>query len=151
MSVSKKQIILMSVIGAVMGIGIWFLMLLRNNPNALSDGSYSIGFLMLNILLSAVFGALCMGSSSVYGIEEWGILRSTVTHFVIVFVSFNIIALPLGWFSFGSLEYWIIHAVMIAVYFLIWLIQYLIYKHKVKELNRELENWKSRKNNDGER
>ena len=131
-------------IGAVMGIGIWFLMLLRNNPNALSDGSYSIGFLMLNILLSAVFGALCMGSSSVYGIEKWGILRATATHFVIVFASFNIIALPLGWFSFGSIEYWIIHVVMIVVYFLIWLFQCLIYRHKVKELNRELEKWKSR-------
>ena len=131
-------------IGAVMGIGIWFLMLLRNNPNALSDGSFSIGFLLLNILLSAVFGALCMGSSVVYDIEEWGILRSTVTHFIIVFVSFNIIALPLGWFSFGSIEYWIILVVMIVVYFLIWLFQCLIYRHKVKELNRELEKWKSR-------
>lgn len=126
-----------------MGIGIWFLMVLGNNPNALSGGSFSTGFLMLNILLSAVFGALSMGSSAVYDIEEWSILRATVTHFVIVFASFNIIALPLGWFSFGSIEYWIIHAVMIVVYFLIWLIQYLIYKHKVKELNRELEKWKS--------
>ena len=143
MSARKKQIILMSVIGAAMGIGIWFLMLLGHNPNALSDGSKSIGFFLLNILLSAVFGALCMGSSAVYNIEEWGILRATVTHFIIVFASFNTIALPLGWFSFGSIEYRIIHAVMIVVYFLIWLIQYLIYKHKVDELNRELEKWKS--------
>ena len=85
-----------------------------------------------------------MGSSAFYDIEEWSILRATVTHFAVVFASFNIIALSLGWFTFGSVDYWIIHAVMIVLYFLIWLVQYLIYKHKVKELNRELEKWKSR-------
>ena len=88
MKVSKKRIILMSVTGAVMGIGIWFLILLGYTPNALSDGSSSTGFLMLKVLLSAIVGALCMGSSVVYDIEEWSILRATVTHFVIVFASF---------------------------------------------------------------
>ena len=52
----------------------------------------------------------------------------------------------LGWFAFGSIEYLIIHAVMIAAYIMIWLIQYLIYKQKVRELNRELENWKAIQN-----
>ena len=146
MNARKKQILLLSVIGAVMGIAIWLIMLLANNPKALSDGSHSSGIVILNVILSAVFGALCMGGAVVYDIEEWSILRATFTHFVIVFASFNIVGLSLKWFSFGSIEYWIIHAVMIAAYILIWLIQYLVFKRKVKELNRELKNWKSIQN-----
>ena len=94
MNVRKKQFILLSVIGAVIGIAIWLIMLLTHNPKALSDGSHSSGIIILNVILSAVFGALCMGGAVVYDI-------------------------------------------------LIWLFQYLIFKRKVKELNRELENWKS--------
>ena len=146
MNTRKKQIILLSVIGAVMGIAIWFIMLLAHNPKALSDDSRNTGFIILNIFLSALFGACCLGGSFVYDIEEWSILRATVTHFIIVFAGFNIIGLSLGWFAFGSIEYLIIHAVMIAAYIMIWLIQYLIYKQKVRELNRELENWKAIQN-----
>ena len=150
MNVRKKQFILLTVIGAVMGIAIWLIMLLANNPKALSDGSHSPGIIILNVILSAVFGALCMGGAVVYDIEEWSILRATFTHFVIVFASFNVVGLSLKWFSFGSIEYWIIHAVMIVAYILIWLIQYLIFKRKVNELNRELENWKSIQNREKE-
>ena len=150
MNVRKKQFILLTVIGAVMGIAIWLIMLLANNPKALSDCSHSPGIIILNVILSAVFGALCMGGAVVYDIEEWSILRATFTHFVIVFASFNVVGLSLKWFSFGSIEYWIIHAVMIVAYILIWLIQYLIFKRKVNELNRELENWKSIQNREKE-
>ena len=143
MNVRKRQFILVSVIGAVIGIAIWLIMLLTHNPKALSDGSHSSDIIILNVILSAVFGALCMGGAVVYDIEEWSILRATFTHFVIVFASFNVVGLSLKWFSFGSVEYWIIHAIMIVAYILIWLFQYLIFKRKVKELNRELENWKS--------
>ena len=151
MNVRKKQILLLSVIGAVMGIAIWLIMLLAINSKALSDGSHSSGIIILNVILSAVFGALCMGGAVVYDIEEWRILRATFTHFVIVFASFNVVGLSLKWFSFGSIEYWIIHAVMIAAYILIWLVQYLIFKRKVKELNRELEKWKSIQNREEQR
>lgn len=146
MNVRKKKILLLGVIGAVMGIAIWLIMLLTQNPKALSGGSLNSNFILLNVILSAVFGALCMGGAVVYDIEEWSILRATFTHFAIVFASFNIVGLSLQWFSFGSIEYWIIHAVMIVAYILVWLIQYLIYKRKIKELNRELENWKSMQN-----
>ena len=88
MNVRKKQFILLSVIGAVIGIAIWLIMLLTHNPKALSDGSHSSGIIILNVILSAVFGALCMGGAVVYDIEEWSILRATFTHFVIVFASF---------------------------------------------------------------
>ena len=138
-----RQIILLSLSGAVLGIAIWFMIFMAHDTNALSNGSYRIDFILLNGLFSALFGIISMGSSIVYDIEEWSILRSTVSHFAVVFISFNVIALSLGWFSFGSIEYWIIHIIMFIIYIMIWLIQYLIFRHKVKELNRKLKDWKS--------
>ena len=49
----------------------------------LCAGEMSFREALPNILLGGIPGALAMGSSVVYGIEKWSILRATATHFVI--------------------------------------------------------------------
>ena len=79
--------------------------------------------------------ATSMGASPLY----------TIIHFIIAMGIFYVIAFTLGWFSPADPACWIMSAILVFVYFLIWMIQSLIFKHKVKRMNEGLRKWKSRR------
>jgi Flp pilus assembly protein TadB len=85
-----------------------------------------------------------MGSSVVYGIEKWSIARATATHFLLVFALYFFLVISMGWFSLSDPVFWIVVGTMVAVYILIWLLQYLSYRRQIREMNDELIKWKSR-------
>ena len=99
----------------------------------------------VHLLLSGVLGMVANGSSVIYEIEEWSIVRATITHFIIAMGVFYVIAFTLRWFSPADPACWIMSAILVFVYFLIWMIQSLIFKHKVKRMNEGLRKWKSRR------
>ena len=88
------------------------------------------------------------GSSVLYEIETWSIVRSTITHFIIAMATFYVVAFTLRWFAPTDPVCWIMSVILVIVYFIIWMIQYLIYKHKVKRMNEELKKWKSMRRDD---
>ena len=83
------------------------------------------------------------GSSAIYGIDEWSIARATITHFVITMGTFYTVAFTLGWFYPSDPVCWIMTVVCIVGYFMIWLVQYQIFKGKVKKMNEELRKWRA--------
>ena len=95
------------------------------------------------ILVCGIPGCIAMGSSVIYDIEEWSLVRASVTHFLITFISYYAIALPLGWFRFGSSLFWIITAAMLAGYAVIWIIMHCSYKRQIRRMNDELRKMKS--------
>ena len=108
-------------------------------------GSTIIAFLIQS-LISSTYSGLCMGGSIVYEIEEWGILKTTATHFVLTFILFDITGLLLHWWSFHDIITNIIVFLMFLIpYSMIWLIQYIIYKIELKKINKDIQEF--RKNN----
>lgn len=99
-----------------------------------------------HVFAGAIYGATVMGSSVIYEIEKWSITRATVTHFLLVFALYFLISLFLGWFRLDDAVFWIVIAGMTAIYVIVWLIQFSIYKKKVQEMNAGLEKWKSGNN-----
>ena len=93
-----------------------------------------------------LYGALAWGSSVIYGIESWSILRCTVTHGLITFgglTMFFVVLIAAGWMKKPSFGAALIMLIMfLLVYFLIWLIQFMIYRRKVKKMNLKLREWK---------
>ena len=90
--------------------------------------------LLLPFLFSGLYGALCMGGTVVYELEDWPLLRVSLTHYLICIVPYLPISLLLGWNS-GIAELLIVMGVMTVVYFIIWLIMFLRYRAEVRELN----------------
>ena len=92
------------------------------------------GALTLNLLLSGIFGFLCMGGTVFYEIENWSLLKATFLHYLIVVVCFAPLALFLGWAT-RPVELLIMTGVQTVCFFLIWLIMFLRYRAEVRELN----------------
>ena len=137
-----KRAVILGAVGMILGIfvgaGFWYLF-----PHGSLDTSQEMGKLVLHLLLSGVLGMVANGSSVIYGIDEWSIARVTITHFVIAMGTFYTIAFALGWFYPSDSMCWIMSVICIAGYFFIWLVQYLIFRHKVKRMNEELRKWRA--------
>lgn len=93
-----------------------------------------VAALLLQILFSGLYGAICMGGTVVYDVEEWSLLRVSLTHYLMCMISYLPISLLLGWNN-GIVDLLIACGVMTAVYFIIWLCMFLRYRAQVRELN----------------
>lgn len=96
-------------------------------------GDVTLAIIIQNIV-SGVFGAICFGGMSFYDIESWPLALATVSHCVVIIIFFLPIALLLGWVSTPA-EILIMIGLQLVIYFLIWLIIYMNYRKQVKKLN----------------
>ena len=83
-------------------------------------------------------GAVFAGSSVIWEVESWSLLRATATHFCITTPTFWVVSLLLGWCGlnlWGALSYL---GIFLAIYVSIWLSQYFAYRRKIEKINRNL-------------
>ena len=110
-------------------------------------GSYSIA-IMLDLLLCGLLGLACNGGSVVYEIESWGALKATLVHFIFSISIYYIAGNFLGWFYPGiNIANIIMVTIWILVYAMIWLIQYIVGKKEVEEMNKSIAAMKKREDN----
>lgn len=136
MTAMAKKAMLLGLIGYIAGciIGLCF---------ALQREGFTLASSLPDILMGGIPGAIAMGAAVIYGIEEWSLLRATVTHFLIVMGALLLACFVLKWFEPWSAPFWIMLAAELVGYIIIWLIIYLCYKKQVRKLNNLLkENWK---------
>ena len=126
-----KKAMLLGLIGYFAGcmIGLCF---------SLQSESFTLAGALPHILLGGIPGAIAMGTAVIYGIEEWSLLRATVTHFLIVMGALMLACFVLKWFEPWSTPFWIMLAAELVGYVIVWLIMYLGYKKQVRKLNKLL-------------
>lgn len=138
----RKKILILSAIGFVYGMIMGNLIAyftggtLVNSYLAARTGSEAASVL-LQTLLSGLLGAIALGSTVVYDIERWPLLLTSVVHYLILEISYVIIALALRWVT-SPQGLLIMLGIQLVVYLIIWLIMYFRYRRKVRELNRLL-------------
>ncbi|MCR5685592.1 MAG: DUF3021 domain-containing protein [Lachnospiraceae bacterium] len=136
----KKTAIILSLVGGFTGAAICFVLSSMSGGNG--EASVSTGKLVFYYVISFLHGAICMGSSVIYNVEQWSIARCTFTHFLITMTSMNILNLLLDWMPIGSPEYLIIMSIFVVAYFMVWLIFFLCYRREVRKMNDELKKMK---------
>lgn len=146
MSELKKKALWLTLLGFALGLGVGLLFCFVFEPDGFLTWNENKAALTLYLIASGLYGAVNMGTSAVYGIEKWSILRCTFTHFLItVFstVAFFGMMILLGWMDMPPAGVCAVFGVIfVAVYASIWLFQYLAYRRKVKNLNAKLRAWK---------
>lgn len=139
-----KKALLLSGMGFVIGILIGVSIFYFTGKAVTDDITVTLTDLFY-FLVGGIYGALAMGGSVVYDIESWSIARATFTHFVMAVTGFFALAWIQGWFSPKDLFFWIMFAMWVFAYFIIWLCQYLSYQRQVERINRELKEYRNKK------
>lgn len=127
----RKKAMLLGLIGYIAGCVIALCFALQNE-------NFSFVSALPGILLGGIPGTIAMGSTVIYDIEEWSLLRATVTHFMIVMGAMLLACFVLKWFEPWSAPFWIMLAAELVGYAIVWLIMYLCYKKQVRRLNKLL-------------
>lgn len=71
--------------------------------------------------------------------QDWSLLRMSVTHFVVSFVGFSLLGVLAGWFPLDLGNFIFFWFVFIAIYALIYWVNYRQMKASVEQINRSLE------------
>ncbi|MBR5360036.1 MAG: DUF3021 domain-containing protein [Lachnospiraceae bacterium] len=132
----KNRCLTKSLAGTVIGIlvGVFFWMI----SGRLKGDRDNLAFL-IHLAMSALLGAVAMGSSVVYEIESWGTLRATATHYLLVMFDFVIVSIILKWFP-NWLELVIMLIIMTVIYAGIWISELLYWKKTIRKMNEQLNN-----------
>ena len=148
----KKNLLLRCLVGAPVGvvvssvITIIFSLCLGQGeyfpaPHELIDwcGGNATAAVAVQLICSLVVGAVCGGSSVIWGIEKWSLLKQTLIHFSVIAVPFFGIGYVMNWLPhhiYGALCY---VGGFILVYLIMWLSIYFSIKVKNKKMNKQLQ------------
>lgn len=153
----KTKIILSCVFGAMLGLTIAVVITIVISAS-LHDGKYyavppelisacgnEINAVIIQTILSLLYGAAWGGASWIWSIDRWSILRQTITHLVICSAA----TFPVAYFA-----YWMPHSVsgvltyfgmFLVIYLIIWLSQYSSMKKRLQQINEKLNRDHSKK------
>ena len=90
--------------------------------------------LLVQTLLSGLYGASAIAGTALYNIEHWPLAKATVIHWLIIAAGYVPLSFYLDWVN--SIPFLlVIEAMMLIGYFIIWLILCAVYQARVRELN----------------
>lgn len=124
--------------GIGIAIGQFFVMV---NLLIASAGVYSIPTdkFIIQFFITGVIGAMFAGTSVIFDIEKWSLLKQTIVHFIFTCVVMFCCYAIAGWikFSLGFILIWL--GVFVIIYCIFWITFYMIYRAKVKKINESIE------------
>ncbi len=117
------------------------------SPELISNMGYAKA-LILQTVLGGLFGMFALGGTFVYDIEKWSLLRASLSHCLLVLITFITVGLVLDWLSFDLIPILIMSGAIILVYTLIWLVMYMCWKREIHEMNSLMEEYKKHTSKD---
>jgi len=147
----KKEFARRVFVGLLGGIVISYLITIGISI-VIGDGSYypcvpslierfgnEVTAIIMQTALSAVLGAGFAGSSIIWEMDEWSLLKQTSIYFGIVSVLMMTIAYICEWMEHsvkGILSYF---GIFVAIFIAVWIVQYLIWKVRVSKIKEKIQ------------
>ncbi len=148
----KKKLLFRSLIGAPIGITISLIITILFSL-CLGEGQYfpasqeliegcgnEITAVIVQMICSLLIGAICGGSSVIWEMDRWSLLKQTLLHFIIIAIPFFGVGYGMNWLPhqfYGALAY---IGSFALVYGIMWCSIYFSIKAKIKKMNKHLEN-----------
>ena len=104
-------------------------------PGFVETVGSELGAVALQTLLCGILGAAGAGASAIWN-TDWGLVKQTVINFLVLSAAMLPIAYITGWMEHSLKGFLLYYAVFILIFALIWLLQYLALKARVKKLNQ---------------
>ena len=146
----KKAVTKRSVLGFMVGVFIGQTMLIIESlitgdgnfypfSNALLEFTGSkLGAVVMQYFITGIIGSMFAGTSAIFEVDEWSLLRQTVTHFIVTSIVTYIAGFFCCWFPHNTRSTIIWFVVFILIYVIFWSCFTLYYKNKVKKMNSAL-------------
>lgn len=90
---------------------------------------------IVQTLCALLYGAVWVGSTVIWQIDKWSILKQNIIHFLITSIVVFPIAYVTGWMMHTPLGILIYFGTFLIVYAIIWLTQYFAIKKNIKKMN----------------
>ena len=147
----RKEIVKRCLLGSTIGLSIsTFITIIISLT--VGDGQYyavvpalatemgsEINAVVLQAVLSMIYGAAWAGASVVWDMEGWSLLKMTLVHLAITCAATFPIAYFARWMPHSTVGIMSYIGIFIAIYVIIWISQYSSMKKRIKELNERLQ------------
>jgi len=146
----KKQIVLRGLLGFPLGITIGYIItiilsLYRGNgvyspctPELVTTMGTEIKAVLLQTLLSGILGTSFSACSVIWETDNWSIAKQTFIYFSITAFVMLPVAYLTNWMPHSLVGFLSYFGVFIAIFFIIWIIQYFIWMKKIKQINAQI-------------
>lgn len=146
----KKKLILRCILGAPLGYAICMMITILISlvvgdgnyypvvPQMIDDFGSEINAVIVQMLLSFLYGAAWAGASLIWKKENWSLLRQTVTHLIICSGLTFPIAYVCYWMQHSLLSIISYFAIFFVIYLSIWISQFIAIKVKISKMNEKI-------------
>lgn len=143
----KKKIIMRGLLGLPTGIAIGFVITLIISA-CIGNGSFypvtpelidtmgnELNAVILQTVLCAVMGVGFAAASVIWELDSWSLAKQSGIYFTIISVIMLPIAYVTNWMKHTALGVLSYVAIFVAIFIIVWLSQYLLWKWKIKKMN----------------
>lgn len=146
----KKQLLIRGLIGAAVGFFICYFITIITSviigngefypvvPQAIELFGTELNTVIAQTIISMIYGAILGGTSVIWTIDRWSLIKQTITHLLIYSTATFPVAYFLYWMPHNVISILIYYSVFITIYFFIWLISYTKTKIAIKKINTKL-------------
>ena len=133
-------------LGVFLGICIGILISLINGsvayiavaPSLIVDTGTELNAFIFQFFLSGVLGFAFALGSAIFEVESWGITKQSLLHFLLSSVSMFSVAYFCHWMEHNLVSAIVYFSIFIGIYVVIWVIQFLFWKKKIRAMNEKL-------------
>ena len=90
----------------------------------------------LHAALSGLLGASFAAASVIWEMEDWGIAKQTGLYFLVTAITMLPIAYFTHWMPHSLVGFLMYFGVFVAIFIVIWAIQYFIWRSKIMRINK---------------
>ena len=143
----KKKIIMRGLFGLPTGIAIGFVITLIISicigngsfypvtPELIDATGNELNAVILQTVLCAIMGAGFAAASIIWELDSWSLAKQSGIYFIIISVIMLPIAYITNWMKHTALGVLSYVAIFVAIFVVVWLSQYLLWKRKIKQMN----------------
>ena len=129
------------IVSAIVGKGIY----LAVTPQLVSALGNELNAVILQAVLSGLLGAGFAMASVIWELDHWSIAKQSGVYFVVIAVILLPISYVTHWMEHSVAGFLTYFAIFISIFLITWMIQYFIWKKKVKKINESVKNISSTK------
>lgn len=103
------------------------------------EGTIEVKIMAQQFLISAIAGFYFAAISIVFNIDNWSLLKQTVTHFILLSIVYFPVSFFAGWMPKPIASKIAFVVIYIISYVIMWIVFKAYWKKKAMEINKELE------------